>query len=129
MKVRIKRAWSDERCTLGMLSIEGLTHDPFFTLENPARFTTKDARIPSGTYECEPYSGTKYKDVYIVKDVPGRTAILFHWGNFERDTEGCILIGDGAGMMSGQPAITGSRIAFDRFKKFIGNNSFTLTIE
>jgi len=111
-----------------MLTVEGINHDPFFTLENPKRETEKDSLIPAGTYECEPYSGTKYKDVYLVKGVPGRSAILFHWGNFEKDTEGCILVGDGAGMLSGQPAITGSKLAFERFRRLIGQNKFTLRI-
>ncbi len=129
MKVILKRAWSDDRCTLGMLTIEGVKHDPFFTLENPARDTSKDNRIPKGSYICEPYSGMKYKNVYIVKDVPGRSAILIHWGNFESHTEGCLLLGDGAGMLNGQPAITASKPAFERFRNIIGKNIFTLFIE
>jgi len=112
-----------------MLTIEGKKHDPFFCLENPERVTPVDSLIPKGRYICEPYSGTKYKNVYIIKDVPGRSAILFHWGNFEKNTEGCVLVGDGAGMLDGQPAITGSKSAFERFRNAIGKNHFTLFIE
>lgn len=126
--VHLKRAWADDRCTLGMLTIECVKHDPFFTLENPKRESEKDSLIPTGSYICQPYSGTKFKNVYIVNNVPDRSAILFHWGNFEKDTEGCILIGDGAGMLSGQPAITASKLAFERFRSIIGKNIFTVVI-
>jgi len=76
--VVLQRAWSDERATLGMLKILNIPHDPFFTLENPLRETTHDSRIPSGNYVCTPYSGTKFKNVYKVLGVEGRTDILMH---------------------------------------------------
>lgn len=114
--------------TLGMLKIVEEDHPPIFTLENPWRKTPKDSRIPYGEYQCEPYSGTKYKDVYIVNDVPGRSAILFHWGNYESDTEGCILVGLGAGEMNNRPAITHSKAAFKIFRRLIGDEPFHLII-
>lgn len=49
--------------------------------------------IPAGTYAAKRYSGTVYKDVWIVENVPNRSAILIHWGNTERHTAGCILMG------------------------------------
>lgn len=127
--VRLNRAWQDSRATIGMLTIEGEEHDPIFTLENPLRKTSVDSIIPPGIYICSPYSGSKYKDVYIVKDVPGRSAILFHWGNTEKDTEGCILLGLGAGMMGNAPAVTSSKVAFQLFASLIGKSDFTLIIE
>jgi len=122
------RAWSDTRVTLGMLTLKGINHDPFFTLENPVRFSDKDSRIPEGRYRCVPYSGTKHKDVYEVTNVPGRKAILFHMGNFESDTEGCILLGEECGMISGSPAIKHSFESMERFKRLLCNNDFYLTI-
>src|SRR3990167_3887920 len=85
------------QATIGALTIGREFHPAIFTLENPKRATSKDDRIPAGTYQCVPYSGTKYKNVYHVQDVPGRSAILIHWGNTEKDTEGCILIGNRVG--------------------------------
>lgn len=126
--VVLQRAWSDARATLGMLSVLGETHDPIFTLENPFRAEVRDSRIPAGEYLCEPYSGSKHKDVYIVRDVPGRTAILLHTGNFEKDTDGCILLGNGAAMSARDPMVTGSRAAFDKFKALIGREEFKLLI-
>lgn len=127
-QVVLQRAWSDYRATLGMIKILDHDHPPLFTLENPLRATTVDSRIPGGDYICTPYSGTKFKDVYLVKDVPNRTAILFHVGNFERDTEGCILVGLGAGMMKSEPAVMQSQDGFAIFKAVIGQQNFKLWI-
>lgn len=131
--VSLQRAWDDDRVTLGMLKIydEGyeVEHDPIFTLENPLRQTTKDNRIPSGRYECVPYNGTKYKDVYLVQNVPGRSAILFHWGNWEEDTEGCIILGSKAGMLKSRPAVMNSMNCFKKFRELIGREKFILEIK
>jgi len=127
-QVVLQRAWSDSRATIGMLSVLGETHDPIFTLENPLRLNAPDSRIPSGEYECEPYSGTKFKDVYVIKNVPHRTDILIHWGNFEKDTEGCVLIGLGSGMLDGQPAVMASKPAFSKLREIVGEEKFSLWI-
>lgn len=128
MNVRIKRNSHLKEATLGTLTIEGVKTDPIYTLENPKRATDKDSRIPAGVYKCKPYSGTKYRDVYIVLDVPNRSAILLHWGNFERDTEGCVLLGNKF-TLKPEPAVLESKRCFERFRSLIGKNEFTLTIE
>lgn len=115
--------------TIGVLNVEAWTDKPIFTLENPKRATSKDDRIPAGAYQCVPYSGTKYKNVYHIKDVPGRSAILIHWGNTEKDTEGCILLGNRVGEINGQPAVLDSKNCFKRFRELIGDNEFTLVVE
>jgi hypothetical protein len=129
MNLTIKRTHHLESATLGQLFLEGITTDPIYTLENPERETTKDSRIPSGTYNCKPYSGTKYKDVYIVEGVVGRSAILFHWGNTEKDSSGCILIGNRLGSLNGEPAVLESKRCFQRLRSLIGANNFALRIE
>ena len=128
MNVKIKRTQHLKEATLGALTIEGIKTDPIYTLENPKRKTDKDSRIPSGTYICKPFSGAKYKDVYEVTKVPNRTAILFHWGNFESDTLGCILVGNRQ-VTKPVPAVFDSKQCFARFRSLIGKNEFMLTIE
>jgi hypothetical protein len=128
MVVVLQRGWADHRATMGMLKIEGVDHDPIFTLENPLREGNADSRIPAGVYTCKPYSGTKFKNVYIVEGVPEREAILIHWGNTEKDTSGCILVGSGAGTMSEDPAVFNSQGGFRRFAYIIGQREFTLCI-
>lgn len=126
--VSLTRAWESDKATLGMIKIRGVEHDPIYTLENPERESTFDSRIPEGIYRCSPYSGTKYKDVYLVNNVPGRTAILFHWGNTEKDSEGCILLGLASGMMGDDPAVMHSKLAVDLFRKLIGPRDFLLLV-
>lgn len=128
MTLKLKRTHHLKEATLGTLTIDDVKTDPIYTLENPKRATDKDSRIPAGVYKCKPYSGTKYKDVYIVLDVPNRSAILFHWGNYEKDTEGCILLGNRR-TTSPQPMIMESKKCFERFRSLIGKQEFTLTIE
>jgi hypothetical protein len=128
-EVVVIRAWSDSRATLGMLTVKGQSHDPIFVLENPARETKDDSRIPAGTYECIPYSGTKYKGTYLIQNVPNRSAILFHNGNVEADTEGCLLVGNSAGMLNGEPAVMKSKEGFNALVTLIGQETFTLTIK
>lgn len=128
MKLHLKRTQHLPTATLGTLTIDGIKTDPIYTLENPKRATDKDNRIPAGTYTCRPYSGTKYKDVYEVTNVPNRTAILLHHGNFERDTLGCILLGNRF-TLKPEPAVLESKRCFEHFRSLIGKQEFTLIIE
>lgn len=128
-QVKIDRGAHLTQATIGVLTIFETDHAPIYTLENPKRETKKDDRIPAGIYKCVTYSGTKYKNVYHVENVPERSAILLHWGNTEKDTEGCILLGNRVGEIAGSPAVLDSRNCFERFRELIGDNEFTLIIE
>lgn len=129
MKVTIKRTQHLQNATIGIMTLEGFKTDAIYTLENPKRTTELDSRIPAGNYNCKPYSGNKYKDVYIVENVPNRTAILIHWGNTEKDTLGCILIGNKIGKIGTEPAVLESKRCFERFRSLIGKNEFILEIK
>ncbi|WP_435263447.1 DUF5675 family protein [Tenacibaculum sp. nBUS_03] len=50
--------------------------------------------IPALVYCCELRCSSKYGWHYHVKDVPGRSLILIHFGNYFTDTRGCILVGN-----------------------------------
>ncbi len=132
-QVKLIRHTHLSKATIGVLEIHDEMHTldrgHIFTLENPKRETSKDDRIPAGIYKCAPYSGVRFKNVYLIKDVPNRTGVLFHWGNVEKDTEGCILLGNRVGELNGEPAVLNSRACFKRFRDLIGNNEFLLTIE
>ena len=129
MHVTLTRAFQNQKATLGILKIDGINHDPIFTLENPKRITLVDSVIDTGIYSCVPFNGIQFKNVWHVKDVPNRTWILIHAGNTEKDTLGCILLGLGAGSMNNQPCVTNSRLAIEYFRKFVGNNPFTLEVK
>lgn len=74
--------------------------------------------IPPGTYECIKYSGSKFKDVFLVKDVPDRSGILIHAGNTLADTEGCILVGDSFS----QNGVANSRLSMARLNAILPNH-------
>lgn len=66
--------------------------------------------IPVGTYAVE--VTYFYRDQYYtpqLDNVPGFDGIRIHIGNFPKDTEGCILVGD----QIGQDEVLNSKVAFD----------------
>lgn len=128
MKLVLVRAFQDWSVTLGMLQIENVRHDPVFTLENPLRSTPVDSLIPAGTYRLKPYSSPRWPNVYEVTGVPGRTSILMHHGNFESDTEGCILVGLAAGILRDQAAVMQSKQGMEFLRKMIGTQECDLQI-
>ena len=128
MKVVLVRAFQDLAVTLGMLQIEGVNHDPVFTLENPKRATPVDSLIPAGVYTCKPHHSERYPETYEITGVPGRTAILIHPGNFESHTTGCVLVGLSAGIMTNRVAVMQSKQAMIELRKLIGEQEFTLLV-
>lgn len=128
-KVKIKRNDKSDKVIRGILTIENIQHDSIYTLENPKRNSKEDSCIPAGKYKCIPHTSTKYPDTYEVLNVPERIAILLHWGNKEKDTLGCILLGDKLGSIDGEPAILDSKKCYERFRNLIGKESFELEIE
>lgn len=128
--VLITRYYQDSCATLGILNIIDEEHLPIFTLENPWKDNTSNIScIPVGAYDVEPYNGTKFKDVYKLLNVPDRNNVLIHWGNYERQTKGCILLGSGVDVSLNEPMITKSKITMNRFRELVGKNDFRLTIK
>ena len=116
--------------TIGILQIKDVAHFPVYTLENPWLDNRPVVScIPADAYVCEPFSGARYKNVWQVQGVPGRSAILIHHGNTESDTNGCILLGMGTGQINGHPAVIDSRKAVEYFRSILGTNSFILIIK
>ena len=70
---------------------------------------------------------------FEITGVPGHTNILFHWGNYNRDSEGCVLLGRRIVPNPDSPTdnmITSSRNTFNKFLDLqIGIDQFTLTVE
>lgn len=64
------------------------------TLEPPDRFNQRSiSSIPSQQYLCELHPSPKFGETFIVRDVPLRSLVLFHKGNWASDTEGCVILG------------------------------------
>lgn len=93
-------------------------------------------KIPVGTYTCRRglhrlHGMTEDFETFEIVGVEGHTNLLFHWGNFNKDSEGCVLLGSEIGKNGddGAQMILHSR---DTFKKFMriqdGINEFKLTV-
>ena len=94
-------------------------------MELPDRGDAPDiSRIPAGVYIASYYfSNTFQRKVYHVQNVPGRTAIEIHIGNFAGDKSkgfrsdvlGCTVLGTEIGTIEGQTACLDSAVAYDSF--------------
>lgn len=128
MIITLDRDPSGEKETMGVFRIPG--HMDMRTLEPPWKDNKHNIScVPKGTYTCIPHTGTKYKDVYTLKNVPDRDSILIHYGNTHFDTQGCILLGLRAGKINGDNAVLESRKAIDILRGIVGKTPFTLVIK
>ena len=112
-KAILKRISENEDQTFGVLLI-GST-PVCVTLELPWRNNERNiSRIPRGEYICRAVKSPKFGETFEICDVPNRGHILFHRGNYNTDTQGCVLVGTGF-----NPAgITGSKKAFSEFMNY-----------
>lgn len=83
--------------------------------------------IPEGIYQCIPHNGAHWKNVWEITDVPGRTAILIHAGNYEGNTEGCVCVGTNFGWIGTKQAVMESLNALNKLRSMLPNN-FILSI-
>ncbi len=109
MKLEVLRFSSHSDSTLGILFdvTEGRKF-LCFTLEDEARDTKvmAETRIPAGEYELKLRTVGGYHERYVkkygsfhkgmihVQDVPNFKYILWHTGNTDEHTAGCLLLGD-----------------------------------
>lgn len=133
----IRRPGTDQG-TLGRFYAPGFS---CFSLELPDRDNARNvSRIPAGDYLLDwirprrAFSG--FRELYWVHDVPGRTGILIHPGNWAGDTSlgyrtdlwGCIALGLSHGRLRGQLAVFQSRTAVRRFHEAMGRRPARLKI-
>jgi len=114
--------------TFGVMTINGVA--ACLTLEPYSRDNVSNIScIPTGQYICKKYSSKKYPNTFEVTGVQGRSHILFHAGNIDENTAGCILLGSEFGMLGDEQAILESGKAFKRFMEHFKNTQqFKLTI-
>ncbi|EMG6683967.1 hypothetical protein ABS811_000514 [Campylobacter coli] len=112
MKITINRRYTGKTCVIGKFKV--LDDDnkilfECFSLEEDKEGleSGKDLRIPEGNYNLKRHSPSRFENTLrsITKknddtminvyndDVPSSRAILIHWGNTYKDTQGCILLG------------------------------------
>lgn len=115
--VRITRvAGSSEYGVFGTLVLNGqpicLTLEPY-SKDNASNLSC----INAGQYLMKRYESPKYGDIWMIQEVQGRSYIELHWGNFLRDTKGCIILGEEFSVLSGKWALKSSKKAFEEFMK------------
>ena len=82
-----------------------------YSLELPWKHNQRNIScIPAGTYTVNIRQSPKYGRIYWILEVPDRSYILIHSGNWAGDvsrglkthTNGCILLGEYTGILQGQ---------------------------
>jgi len=118
--MRLER-WKRNNCTLGILSCGTFQS---FSLELPDLGNQPDIScIPSGRYgyyfRISPTNGS----VLELRDVPNRTYIQIHAGNFSSQTHGCILVGDSIKFLDDDsvPDITNSKSTLAKLLNHAGS--------
>ncbi|EDP5894413.1 DUF5675 family protein [Campylobacter jejuni] len=113
MKITINRRYTGKTCVIGKFKVLNDDDDNIlfecFSLEEDKEGleSGKDLRIPEGNYNLKRHSPSRFENtlreitgknddeminVYN-NEVPASRAILIHWGNTDKDTQGCILLG------------------------------------
>ncbi|EAL6481789.1 hypothetical protein DSU88_01600 [Campylobacter jejuni] len=112
MKVTINRRYTGKTCVIGKFKVlddeEKILFECFALEEDKEGLESgKDLRIPEGNYNLRRHTPSRFENTLrsITKkdddtminvyndDVPSSRAILIHWGNTDKDTQGCILLG------------------------------------
>ncbi|EIQ9550602.1 hypothetical protein LXS48_000730 [Campylobacter jejuni] len=111
MKITINRRYTGKTCVIGKFKVlddeEKILFECFSLEEDKEGLESgKDLRIPEGNYNLRRHTPSRFentlrsitkKDDTMINvyndDVPSSRAILIHWGNTDKDTQGCILLG------------------------------------
>lgn len=96
-----------KEATIGSVYVDGRFE--CFSLEDQwqPNKVAAETRIPTGTYKLKLRTvgrlHEKYRERFVehrgmieLENVPGFTDVLIHIGNTDRDSAGCLLVGDGA---------------------------------
>ena len=127
--LEIIRLSETEQGTFGVLRIQ---KECFcVTLELPDLLNLPSrSSIPAQQYMCVRHTSPRFEETFRVIEVPGRSGILFHPGNTMGNTEGCILLGQHFGKLSGDRAILNSGQSFRAFLEALeGHDKAHLTIK
>ena len=109
--IEIKRVATSDRGTFGVALESG---EPFcVTCELPWKENQANVScIPPGSYGAVRVQSPRFGNTFEVKNVEGRTHILFHKGNSIKDSRGCILLGES---FNPGETVGSSRSAFGEF--------------
>jgi hypothetical protein len=91
-------------------------------------------KLYDGTFTCVRGTHRLHNNIpfetFEITGVSGHSGILFHIGNWNKDSDGCVLLGSGIAQSSQGQMVTGSIQAFHEFMKLLEEqNSFTLLVQ
>lgn len=137
MKIKIIRRYAGKTCVIGKFRVfddnENILLDCFSLEEDKEGLEREqDLRVPAGIYNLKRHVASSFnekgkKEVAGVKvlkdddsvinifnnDIPFNRHILIHWGNTDKDTKGCILLG--LTKANDNESISSSRLACKKF--------------
>lgn len=117
-------------CTIGVLNYGG--DKRACTLELPYVSNEKNIScIPAGYYIAQYRKSPSNGDVIELKNVPNRSYIQIHAGNYTSQIEGCILVGDSLADINkdGMLDVTNSKETLDKLLAWAGKNEFILIVK
>mgnify|MGYP006883556091 CR=1 FL=1 len=132
MQATIVRIFESLQGAMGLLYFSDLEFY-CFTLQPDSQDALK-FYIPDGHYIARRFKGTKWKDTFEIvrpgtNGIDGHSALLFHSGNVEKHSAGCILLGDSMSKLAGERAVLNSGATFTRFLHHTKDvNTFNLDI-
>ena len=92
--------------------------------------------IPKGEFLCKRVQSPKFGDTFEVANVINRSEILFHKGNLDDDSHGCILVGEmfdpiyDKAWQGYSPGVAASGKGFEEFLgKLKGDAEFKLVVQ
>lgn len=95
MKLELIREDFTEESTIGRLLVDGIFN--CFVLEDKVRMGEKiygKTAIPYGTYKVVVTYSPRFKvDMPLLLNVKGFEGVRIHYGNYAKDTEGCLIVG------------------------------------
>ena len=113
--VQLIRDQSDDTGTFGRLIYDSSV--VAYTLELPWKDDRPDVScIPLGTYQVIPHNSHEHPNVWEITNVPNRSEILLHSGNFLSDTKGCLLAGDSQVIINGKKMVTDSVATINKLR-------------
>lgn len=119
MKLELKRDTFTDKTTIGKLYLDGLEfahtlEDTDRKLEDGGVKVFGKTCIPRGTYDVIVDMSKRFNKLMpLLLRVPQFEGIRIHAGNYDKDTEGCILVGS----TRGNDFIGDSRITFESLFK------------
>lgn len=127
--------FSNDKVTFGKMKLEWLPeHKDIYTIELPKNNGEHGYCITQGLYNCIPHNSPNHPNTWEILNVPNRTSILIHQGNYAcevnghgSDTEGCIL--PGLTINESTPMVGRSVDAMKYLHELIGTDNFSIEIK